>query len=454
MTPWIQRSLRARPFAYSEVYTHPYLPHAAFSAPHGGARAGLDPAIATVCKNESNCTVFLSDGSWFTTWSQGTCEHALDERIVFAVSSDRGQTWSAPRPIVQSTEEERMAYGAPFVVPGSGRIYLFFVAGNHKGGVFATAEYDAARLFFVYSDDRGGHWSERRQVSLPDRDVSMVSGRFHGWINHSPQLMPTGEVILPLSMAAMTQSKWRRAWQILSAEVSVLRCNNLLTEQDPGKLSFTLLPAGPRGIRADVRANWDNPALRRLLEFFNGVPYETASNFQEMTVVPLADGRWFGVGRTFLGSPGFTVSSDRGLSWTPVEPLRYRPGGEPIRHPMTMCPIAKTSDGRLVLLFTNNDGSERGARHVWDGDGRTRNPQWITVGREIPGETANAGLCFGAPMILTDVDDSGEVNLKTGISMPQFFEYEGEFFVCYNINKEHLLLDRIPAEVLARLTPA
>ena len=202
-----------------------------------------------------------------------------------------------------------------------------------------------------------------------------------------------------------------------------------------------------------MRAHWDNPALHRLLKFFDGVPYETASNFQEMTVVPLDDGRWLGVGRCFLGSPGYTVSADRGQTWTPVEPLCYAPGGEPIKHPMTMCPIAKTSDGRIVLLFTNNDGSQRGARHVWDGDGRTRNPQWIAVARVTPGETANAGLRFGEPMILADVDDSGEVNLKTGISMPQFFERAGRFFVCYNVNKEHILLDELPAEIMNRLMP-
>jgi len=119
-----------------------------------------------------------------------------------------------------------------------------------------------------------------------------------------------------------------------------------------------------------------------------------------------------------------------------------------------MCPIAQTSDGRIVLLFTNNDGSQRGARHVWDGDGRTRNPQWLAVARVTPGETANAGLRFGEPLLLADVDDSGKVNLKTGLSMPQFFERAGRFFVCSNVNKEHILLDELPAEVMQRLTPA
>jgi hypothetical protein len=168
--------------------------------------------------------------------------------------------------------------------------------------------------------------------------------------------MPTGEVLLPISMAARIEC---RIWMTLAAEVSVVQCDNLLTESDPSKLQFTILPPGPRGIRADVKKHWDNPALQRLLKVFDGVPYESAFNFQEMTTIALEDGRWLGVGRTFLGSPGFTVSTDRG---------------------------------------------------------------WIVVGREIPGETRNAGLVFGKPRILVDVDDTGEINLKTGISMPQFCE--------------------------------
>lgn len=442
--------LRQRPFAYADVYRHPPIDGPAFDK-HGWYRADLDPAIATLCKNESNCTVFLRDGGWFTTWSQGSYEHAVDERIVFSISRDLGQHWTSPATILTSTAAERIAYGAPFVTPDTGRVYLFFFAGRQDVPQ-GRPEYDAGAVNFVYSDDDGASWSPRQAIALPERDFDTFAGVFHGWINHPPRVMPTGEVLLPVS-ATRTDAMRRRAWMLTPAEVRVIRCDNLLTEPDPARLRFTLLPDGPRGIRADAVAQRENPALRRLTQALNGDPLDSGFNFQEMTVAALPDGRWLGVGRTFLGSPGFTVSADRGASWSPVAPLRYAPDGDPIRHPMTMCPIAPTADGRIVLLFTNNDGSQRGARHVWDGDGRTRNPQWIAVGRQLPGETRNAGLVFGTPMILVDVDDSGETNLKTGISMPQFFQADGRNFVCYNVNKEHILLDEIPAAVLDALTP-
>ena len=440
-----------RPFAYADVYRHPLLPGPAFDSRTARIKSEIPPEVATVCKNESNCTVFLPNGAWLTTWSQGGWEHAPDERIVFSLSHDMGRTWCPPTTILTSSEEERIAYGAPFVVPNTGRVYLFFFAGSQHG-TFRGPEYDAGNIGFVYSDDAGTHWSERFRVDLPDRDLNVFPDRIHAWINHPPQIMPTGEVMLPISCCRNIGLR-RRAFQLVPAEAGLVLCENILTEHDPAKLTFSLLPKGARGIRVDVFKHRDNPALLQLLAFFNGCPEDSGFNFQEMTIAPLSDDRWVGVGRTFLGAVGYTVSEDQGRTWTHAEPLCYRPDGQPIRHPMTMCPIAQTTDDRFILLFTNNDGARRNARHVWDGDGRTRNPQWITVGRKIPGETRNGGLVFGEPMILAEVDDSGETNLKTGISMPQFFERKGRFFLCYNINKEHILLDEIPADVLDRLTP-
>ncbi len=444
------RSLRTRPFPYATIYEHPPLPYSAFGR-NGNIRPEVPQEIAPLCKNESNCTVFFDDGTWLTTWGQGSYEHAVDERIVCAESRDMGKTWTAPRVVVHSTPAERIAYGVPFVVPASQRLYLFF----HVGGQLAWEDpaYDSGMFHFIFSDDRGRTWSERRAIPLPDRDINLFAGRVHGWINQSPRLMPTGEVVLPFS-AWRRDGLQRRAWMLTPSECSLVRLDNVLTESDPEKLRFTLLPEGARGIRVDTFSHLKNPALLRLCETFRGRPEDSAFNLQEMTVVPLDDGRWLGVGRTFLGSPGFSVSADRGATWTAAEPLRYAPGGDPIPHPMTMCPITRLADGRIVLLFTNNDGTARGARHVWEGDGKTRNPQWFAVARQIPGEARNGGLRFGAPRLLAEVDDAGDVNLKTGISMPQFLEQGGRYFIAYNINKEHLLLDEIPMAVLDEMTPA
>jgi hypothetical protein len=456
-----------RPFACADVFRHPDPPAPAKAQVHGGADDSVPREIASIWKNESNCTVFLPDGAWFTTWGQGSYEGHPDQRIVCSTSRDMGRTWSQPRTIAESNPaaEENIAYGVPFVVPETGRIYVFFfVTANTAGKAWAEEgryvgverrlpEHASGILHVICSDDAGATWSDRYPIRMPDRDIHCVPGRPHGWLNHPPALMPTGEVVLPFGYAHMPGGRQQRCFQLSPAEVSLLRCDNIRTETDPAALTFTLLPKGPRGIRAAVAEHLDNPALLQLCQAFNGTPEDCVWNAQELTVVPQDNGSWLGVVRCFFGAPGYTVSEDRGATWTRVQPLRDRPGGTPIKHPMTMCPMAKTSDGRYVLLFTNNDGTDRGAKHLWDGRGTTRNPQWFVVGREVPGERDNAGLVFGEPRVLAKVDDTGETTLKTGISMPQFFERDGRYFVCYNIDKEHILLDEIPADVLDAMTP-
>lgn len=441
--------LKSRPFAYADIYRHP---------PMSGL--GLPAELASIRKNESSCLVLLRDGTWFVTWSQGSSEGALDEKIVCATSRDLGRTWSEPRIIVTSTAEWRRSYGCPFVVPGSGRIYLFLHEGRQHGHGLHRLDVavDAGRFAFLFSDDDGVTWSEIFQLPMFDRDILIFPDRFHAHLNHPPQLMPGGRVVLPFTQH-MRNGATRRFWQLCWSESSLIECEILLTERDPVKLRFSILPPGTHGLRADVLRHGDNSAVRRLAAAFGGRPVELAANAQEPTVVALSDGRWVCVMRTYLGSPGFSVSEDGGCNWTPVERLRYRPDGAFIDHPHTMCPLAKLPDGRFILLFTNNDGTRNGAEHVWDGGNRTRSPQWFAIGREVPGEPRNAGLVFGEPRILCEASDEESpdgfrASTCTGISMPQYFSAAGRHFVQYGLKKEYILLDEIPADVIDAMTPA
>jgi len=445
---------RHRPFAYSTVYAHPDLGRrAAFLPGNALARPDLPREVAVLCKNESNCTVRFADGMWLTTWGQGSAECAPDELIVFATSRDQGRTWTPPRRIIgwRLEFQERIAYGIPFLVPETERLYLFFFIDHRVPAGQKPVVPERNGLHFIHSDDRGETWSEPRPVPVRLPVPPAAPGHSHCWVNHPPALFPTGDVVFTVSL-----STHGRHWQLGTAEVRTIHCPNLLTERDPARLLFQVFPEGETGIRVNAAPNAANPALARLIRAFDPAqpPLDIAWNFQEMTIVPLAQAdTWLGVGRCYLGSPAYTVSRDRGRTWSPAEPLRFGPGGPPIPHPMTMCPIARLRDGRFLLCFTNNDGSARNAAHVWEGDGRTRNPQWFAVARQVPGETRNGGLLFGPPRLLAEVDDTIDPNLKTGLSMPQYFADGDRHFICYNANKEFLLLDEIPAAVLDEMTP-
>ena len=446
--PHLLEGMKSRPFAYADIYRHPPM-----SGPD------LPPALAALRKNESGSVVQLPDGRWFATWSQGSFESALDECIVGAVSQDLGLTWSEPRPVTASTAQFRRAYGCPFVVPATGRIYLFLHEGRQHGGGIdrSSPEVDAGTFGFTFSDDAGKTWSEIRRIPVFERDISVFPARIHGHLNHPPQVMPGGRVVLPFTQVHRNGAT-RRAWQLCWAESSFLECENLLSERDPSRLRFSLLPPGTHGLRADVLRHVENPATRQLAAAFGGNPVELAGNAQEPTVVPLSDGRWVCVMRTYLGSPGYAVSRDGGRTWTKVERLRYGPGGAWIDHPHTMCPLARLPDGRFMLLFTDNDGTRNGATHVWDGGNRTRNPQWFVIGRELPGEERNGGLVFGEPRVLAEADDleapdGFRASTCTGIAMPQYVHAAGRHFVQYGLKKEHILLDEIPAAVIDEMTP-
>jgi len=72
--------------------------------------------------------VFLKNGVWFTLWSQGSEERNPDERMVGAFSHDEGKTWDKPFVIMDPDYENELtsSYGIPFVVPDTGRVYIFF----------------------------------------------------------------------------------------------------------------------------------------------------------------------------------------------------------------------------------------------------------------------------------------------------------------------------------------
>ncbi len=424
-------------------------------------------------KNESNCTVFLKNGAWFTLWSQGTMERNPDERMVGALSFDEGRTWTRPFAVQDPEPEHELtfSYGIPFVVPDTGRLYIFFFSywntntedylknpnvkpdpANRK-----YPEHESGHLYFIYSDDDGKTWSKRKKINLPHREIFSCPDRIHAWVNHPLKIMPGGQVIFSFTGYRMDIGpKFQHGmnFRMRPSENNIVLCENILSEKDADKLSFKLLPEGEFGIRVDIKRFLTNKPMQKLHEIYGGDPEKHSFNFEELTVVPLADSRWLGVGRTKLGSPCYTISSDGGYAWSSPEPLRYSPGGDLINHPMTMCPIEKTADGRFVLLFNNNDGSERGSQHVWDGF-NNRNPLWIVVGKEIPGEKRNGGLVFGKPAVVAEADSIGKMQENKGdqISMPQFFERNGKYFICYNIKKYDILIDQIPKEFIDSITP-
>jgi len=169
---------------------------------------------------------------------------------------------------------------------------------------------------------------------------------------------------------------------------------------------------------------------------------EGKSTAQEPTVQPLSDGRLITVFRTMQGRVFYALSEDDGLSWDTPRPLRYSPDGPEILNPLAPCPLYKLRDGRFLLVFFNNDGTVHGGRGPTDSV-NVRNPAYITVGREIPGEKEHP-IRFGKPKVFADTGWTppypGGKHTQVG-SYPSLVE-DAEDRILFYPDRKHFLLGR------------
>lgn len=386
--------------------------------------------------NQQPCAVILSDGTWMICWTQATEEAAKDESVVFAVSEDGGLTWTEPRFIEESVDEHTASWGMLCVVPHTGRIYCIYWYNEN-----AFWLRDAGSLYFRFTDDKGKTWSDRHRIEIPRHRLDVDGEEQHGWNTGFPILTRDGAMLMgfskihPPSMTREVPGHLYGDPDFWWSEVFFLRCPNILSESDPEKLEFTIIPEGDEGLWAP---HADEPERH-----FAQEPY--------MAILP--SGRIIVTMRTRTGYPYYSFSDDNGVSWHTARPLRIRPGGEYLKHPCGPCPITVTRDGR-VLFFFRNDNAPVGEKHLsyW----RNRDPFHATVGRELPQlarglgpDEDNGGIYFDAPkIILTRIElGQDEVNPVRCAEYPQFLQWGERFFGIYSSQKTDIIVKEIPSEM-------
>jgi hypothetical protein len=326
--------------------------------------------------------VVTRDGNWVCLLTTGRGkEGAEGEHVVATISADQGKTWS-PLIDIEPGREPVSAYVTPFLTP-YGRIYAFY---DFNGDNFRSPKNqrvdELGWYVYRYSDDGGRSWS-RDRFRLPMRLTAVDrNNTFHGavqlfWGVGKP--IEHQGTILPFSKMAQYVQDRNEGW--------FFRSGNILTERDPAKLNWELLPEGDHGVRAD----------------------EFGTVQEEHNLVPLNNGDVFCVYRTTMGYPCQAFSHDGGRTWTHPEPMTYTPGDRVIKHPRACPPVWKTSDGRYLFWFHNNGNLAF----------RNRNPAWITGGIEINGK-----IHWSQPEILLYDDDPA-----VGMSYPCLVEQSGKFWM-------------------------
>ena len=342
------------------------------------------------CENyvDQPYVVVTSNGAWVCTLTTGKgLEGQPGQHVMTAVSKDQGKTWSALVTIEPETGPEA-SWVTPLLTP-YGRIYAFY---TYNGDNIVTLPNSDKRVradthgwyAFRYSDDAGATWSAQRyriplRVTDVDRGNPWRGEVCHFWGIDKPKVKD-GKVYFAFTKLGK--------YFMLDGEGWVIESDNLLTERDPDKLAFKLLPDGEKGIR--------NPALGSVQE--------------EHNLAPLAKSDLFCVFRLEGGTPGQSYSRDNGATWSLPEPMVYGPGKRTFKTPRA-CPKLFVTSGGNYLFWYHHHGGKR-----WGG----RNPAFLSGGT-----LKDDGFIQWSEPELVLFDPNPAIRM----SYPDLIEQDGKFWI-------------------------
>jgi len=332
--------------------------------------------------------VVMSNGTWVCTLTTGKgLEGQQGQHVVSTASKDQGKTWSDLVDIEPDTGPEA-SWVTPLVTP-YGRVYAFY---TFNGDNVVTLPNSDKRIrsdthgwyAFRYSDDNGATWSAQRyripiRITEVDRGNPWRGEVCHFWGIDKPKVKD-GKVYFAFTKLGK--------FFMLDGEGWVVSSDNLLTETDPDKLVFKLLPEGDKGIR--------NPDLGSVQE--------------EHNLVPLQKSDLFCVFRLDGVTPGQSYSRDNGATWSMPTAMTYGPGKRTLKTPRACPKLFMTSEGKYLFWFHNHGGK------LWAG----RNPAFLSGG--VLGAD---GLVHWSEPEIALYDPNPAIRM----SYPDLIEQDGKFWI-------------------------
>ncbi len=329
-----------------------------------------------------------SEGAWVCVITAGAGkEGASGQHVVTCRSGDRGKTWNTFADL-EPADGPESSYGV-LLRGDNGRIYCFYNYNIYREKGLITDELakycgrmDTMGSFvFKYSDDGGRSWSDTRiEISVRemeiDREHSFPGIRFF-WTVGNP-FSWEGKAYVPLYKVGDRGDGW-----FTRSEGVLLESPDLLRLDDPVEAGWITLPDGDRGIHA---------------------PEGAGSISEEHSFVPLSDGTFYCIFRTYSGYPGNTVSRDFGRTWSEPKFLTYADGSR-VKNPRAANFVWKCANGNYLYWFHNNGGSKLGEKPdaLWRSFSN-RNPAWLSGGVEtntVDGRT----IAWSQPEIAVYDDD-------------------------------------------------
>ncbi|QEM12039.1 sialidase family protein [Mucilaginibacter rubeus] len=326
------------------------------------------------------------DSSWICVFTTGRgAEGTPGQHVMSSRSTDLGKTWG-PAVDIEPSSGPVASWAIPYIT-AYGRIYVFY---DYNGDNISELNGKHIKndllgwYCYKYSDDMGQTWSDRYRLSIKNTLVDNNN-------NFKGQVQMFWGICKPIHSTNGLLFSYTKIGAYISdrGEGWLVNCPNIETEKDINALQWNILPGGDVGIK--------NP---------------TWSLQEEHNLVQLSNGSLYCVNRTYLGFPGFAISTNLGTSWNTPAPMRYgngTPSDRIFKHP-TACPrIFKCSNGKYLFWF-----------HNYGTPGyNNRNPVWVSGGIE-----RNGTIWWSEPEILLY---SGNVN--EGMSYPDLIEQEGKYFI-------------------------
>lgn len=368
--------------------------------------------------------VIGQDHSWICTLTTSQKEEgSSSQHVVSTKSFDKGANWTKPIDIEPSNGTES-SWVVPLKTP-NGRIYAFYLCNSDnirqvpcEQGMepywppkICPRVDTIGHYYFKYSDDNGNSWSKER-YEVPIRKMKIdfensLNGEILYFWGVGKPIIHNGKCFLCISKVGNFGNGF-----IVKSECVFLCSENILTESDPLKITWATLPDGNEGLKSPI-----GPIS------------------EENTLVGLNCGKLFTTFRTQEGHNCFSYSNDDGHTWEKPDYISYdRDHKKKIKHPRAHSPVWKTSDGRYLLWFHNHSMVRKpiGFEAYLD-----RNPAWISCGIE-----ENGSIRWSQPEILL-YDD----NFANRISYPDFFEYNGDYFLT-ETQKETARVHKIDKRIL------
>jgi hypothetical protein len=350
--------------------------------------------------------VITKDGNWLCTLTTGPGDESYEgQHVVATISADKGRTWSKLIDIEPSRLDGWEASWVMSLVVPSGRVYAFY---DYNGDNFRSYRGKPVRrpcllgwYVYKYSDDNGRTWSKQRyRLPMPMAPVDRTN-TFDGKVQ---MFWGIGEPIISGNSAFFAFSRIGK-FAHEKSEGWFYRSDNILTETDPKKIDWQLLPDGDAGLK--------NPAFGEVQA--------------EQNIVALSDGSLYCMYRTENGYPCHAYSRDGGHTWTMPEYTTYTPGGRKMKNPRACPRVWKTGNGKY-LFWHHPHGVRKGESPFFG-----RNPAWLSGGIEKDGF-----IHWSQPeIVLYDPDPKNcPFDPKTGIpgkhlgmSYPDLIEQDGRYWI-------------------------